>query len=511
MASGKPTAIHFTLVFFVMATIIAAVMAYIQFNDLQENMAKFKQTENELNTANDTIRKLDDQIQALKRAIGHNFESVGVGDEQNPSTVLGAVARDVRELGGSPTEGTYVAALRSLRTQLDTALRERNAKDNDLKAEHQTLLAVQGTADNRVRQHEDARREAETQLQGLITEKDELVSQKQQEVTQLRTDVSQLKIEIEQTKEASARALKEKSQEIVNLELINDRLREKLDEATQQSFEQPDGEIRVVDNSNGLVWINLGERDSLPKRTTFSVYTKAHHGVGRGEEDIKASIEVTRILGPHLAEARILGDDIFEPIAPGDPIYTPLWSTGRVQRFSFVGTIDMDGDGVSDRELLHDIVASAGATIDNEVDDEGNRTGNAIDVYTKFLVIGELPDPGTAPTAAEQRRMEQILEHHTAMRKEARQQGVRVVNLTDFLAFIGYKPQRRLWVPGTDVPWMLKNGSQSVGVNAYVGERKSSGQVSGLYSRSKDKLQDRTRKSTGQLFRGGAATSGSGY
>ena len=179
----------------------------------------------------------------------------------------------------------------------------------------------------------------------------------------------------------------------------------------QQSFEVADGIIRWVENSNGMVYINLGSDDKLKERTTFSVYAKDSSGIGKGQEDIKGSIEVVRIIDAHTAAAKIVDEDLYRPMAQGDQIYSPLWTAGRAERFSFVGAMDLDNDGRSDRGLLHQIVATAGAEIDNEVDDEGNRIppveeGGAITERTKFLVLGDIPDMSklSRPEDKERRR-----------------------------------------------------------------------------------------------------------
>jgi len=144
--------------------------------------------------------------------------------------------------------------------------------------------------------------------------------------------------------------------------------------------------------------------------------------------------------------------------------------------------MDFDGDGKSDREILKELVATAGAKITTEVDDEGNRSGKPISVDTKFLVVGERPDPTDA--IAEQRAINlKVIEHFTDMQKEARIQGVRKISLSDFLAHIGYKPKRRFWAPGMEIPWQLKSGAHSTGVNQTIGDRASTGQVSGAYGK----------------------------
>ena len=134
------------------------------------------------------------------------------------------------------------------------------------------------------------------------------------------------------------------------------------------------GRIIRVNQKRGLAWINLGELDHLPRQLNFAVY----NGDASSEELAirKGAIEVTQVIGPHLAEVRILEDEIANPIIEGDQISTPLWQPGRVERFGLAGFLDIDGDHESDRMMIHDMIANAGGLIDVELDDAGKKTGD---------------------------------------------------------------------------------------------------------------------------------------
>ena len=103
------------------------------------------------------------------------------------------------------------------------------------------------------------------------------------------------------------------------------------------SFEVADGRISWV-NQNGTVWINLGSLDSLRRQVTFSVYDADQHDAEKATK--KGSIEVTRILGEHMAEARITEDDPTNPILTGDQIYSQVWHRGKKLHFALTGLID---------------------------------------------------------------------------------------------------------------------------------------------------------------------------
>jgi hypothetical protein len=115
----------------------------------------------------------------------------------------------------------------------------------------------------------------------------------------------------------------------------------------------------------------------------------------RGPGDIKAKIEVLKILDGQFAQCRIIEDSINDPILIGDQIYSPLWQRGIRVHFALVGFFDIDGDGKSDRDKVKNIIRSAGGIIDAELSIEDTdvekadliRTGN-ITVDTQYLVRG---------------------------------------------------------------------------------------------------------------------------
>ena len=46
---------------------------------------------------------------------------------------------------------------------------------------------------------------------------------------------------------------------------------------------------------------------------------------------MKAKVQVTKILGDHVAQARVLGEPSFRnPLVQGDKLYSPFWAPGYV-------------------------------------------------------------------------------------------------------------------------------------------------------------------------------------
>ena len=505
MASNKPTAVHFSLIIFVMLSIIMSVVAYLYIDTDIKNREKYAKRQQEVDAAKRESNRLGQEVAALKQVIGHQYDSVGLDARDDANTVLGAMLQDMKKFGGALAQGTYAATIAKLRQELDTVTADRNKKQADLNDVKARMLALQNQYNAKVQVAEAAAATAEKGKTAAQQTKEESLIAKDRQIASLRTAVTKAQQDLEAERESHEATRKKLLRENTKLTQINTRLREELNNALATSFEVPDGKITWVDHVSKLVWINLGEAGKLTKRMTFSVYRNKHSGVGRGQQyikdDIKANIEITRVLGPHRAEARITSEDLYKPIAAGDPIYTPLWSPGQTEGFAFIGGIDFDGDGKSDRARLHEILKSIGARIDAEVDDTGKRTGRKIDERTKFFVVGSIPDP-TKVGPNEKDAAKKIQTQLKSMNTEARLHAVRKITLNDFLAFIGYRSKRRLWRPGEEFPYTLKSGSHSTGVNETLGSRAAAGRTSGLYSGNRQLKSTPSSGQTSKVFGG---------
>jgi len=502
-ASNKPTAVHYSLIVFVIISIVLGVTTYMYQSEYSKARKDEEKAKADLQTANTSLRTQDDAIVALKKLLGKQQEQVvDPSNPDNANTVTGDLKRDLTEQGQTDAETTVAGTITKMRQTIDTLKATLDSETKSKLATEQQLLALETRYRNMADEHQRARATAETELRKTVNERDEKINAKDQEIANLRGQYNQAQVELEQEKEARAKERKQLQDENLRLTLINDKLREELDEIKKESFEVGDGYIARVENAAKLVWINLGDADFLKPRMTFSVYSKDTPGVGRTPADVKGKVEVTRVLDAHLSEAKMIEEDPFRPMAPGDIVYTPLWSPGRAEKFAVVGTLDLDGDGQSDRELFHQEMAVRGAEISDEVDDDGERTGSGINETTKFLILGSIPDIANIANDDDRAKAQKISGHLKDMRQEARLHGIRIVPLSDFLNYIGYKPKRRLYRPGVDTKYNLKAGAASTAVNQPLGDISSSGQVSGSFSRTKTTQPQTSSGQTSKLFGG---------
>lgn len=502
-SSNKPTAVHYSLIFFVMLSIILGVTTYMFQKEASDAGKREAAAKADASSKNGLWTNAINDMDAVKKTLGKNVEQVVDANGANsPNSLIGQLNEDMRKFGGTLAETTYSGTMAKVRQQLDTIDAELKSKMAALDASDKELRSLQARYQGNADGHQKARQAAEADLRKTIDERDELIAAKQAVITKMTGEMNQLQVELEQEKDGREKERKQLTDKIGNLVLINQKLYEELQTIKKETFDVADGYIRRVDNVSRVVWLNIGDADFLKPRMTFSVYGKETAGIGRTTADIKGKIEVTRIIDAHLSEAKIIDEDLFRPMSPGDAVFTPLWSPGRAEKFAVVGVIDMDGDGKSDRDLFKAEMAVRGADVATEVDDKGNRTpdGVKIDESFKFMILGKIPDPNDAVTGEEKATATAIMAHNKEMREEARLHGIRVVNVSEFMDYIGYKPKQRLFRPGEDRPFNLKSGAASTGINESLGDRTSSGQTGGNYSRNKALPADSSAGQTSKLF-----------
>jgi len=488
-ASSKPTAVHFAFAFTMMTTAVLGIVCYYIAKENQKLQAASVTDRANADAARGLDRQSQDDIALLKKKLGYvDFTAVGTENDNAATSVSGALTRDLllygqEQVQPNPAAPNVSATLQSLRAALNAANQNVQERQTQLAAVQAELAQEIASHTNRVSELATSQTKSESQLQELVKGKNETIAAKDSEIARWRDEFRTMQREKESLSDELDAVRKTKDTEIQELESIVAFMRERLNDLEDLSFDKADGQIVRVDNTTNTVWINLGSEDGLRSQVSFAVYTKSHEGFGRGNADIKAKIEVTKIRGPHLAEARILKDDIARPIQTDDPIYSPVWSKNGKEYFSFVGIVDMDGDGKSDRTLLKNTLENASSGIEVEIDDNGFRSPEdaILSVKSKFLVVGKIEDPADYPGTDEEKQesVRRVQEEYKTLTRDALRKGIKIVNFHDFLNYMGHEQQHRHYNPSSDQKFNLKAGSQSTGVGQQRGTSfDSTGQTS---------------------------------
>lgn len=365
------------LIIFVMLTIVLGVTTYLFFRQYEEATLKATTAAADLAKVSRVSAKNEDDANELKRLIG-------VQKTEKIETVSSTFQADMKKYGASypDVDRFYRPLLEKMQKTIDAksaALAEATTNlqkfDNDF---HVREANKQPQIDQFKQAAEKASADLASEQGKFKSERDRLT----QEEASLKTNLDNVRKDIEtvETKHKDtmqlAKALNTK------LTSTNQALSERLGQVTAQKFDVPEGEIRWVNQRTGAVWIDLGRADALQRQVTFSVYPADITDLSAGSK--KGSIEVTQVIGDHLAEARVTDDKLVDPIISGDKIYTPVWAPGEKRHFALAGFMDLDGDGRNDLQTVVRLITMNGGAVDCYIDDKGKRVGD-MTVNTRII------------------------------------------------------------------------------------------------------------------------------
>jgi hypothetical protein len=418
--------LQIALIVFVMLTIILGVTTYLFFRQYEEADIKAKNNATERDKKATLAVKNEDDANELKRLIG-------VAKTEKVDAITTTIfSEDMKKFGGSYPED--VRFYRPLLEKMQKTINEKNVEVTKITAESESLkakiLALEASKQPQIDEFKQAAEKAGTDLA------DER-SKFEKDVASVRQQETKLKGDLENVRKDSAAALSKVDAQIQAATIRNQKLvginknqSEKLEQLTSQKFDNPEGEIRWVNQRLGTVWINLGRADALTRQVTFSVYP-ANVSDAAATGGKKGSIEVTQILGDHLAEARLYDDKLSDPLMPGDKIFTPIWTPGEKRHFALAGLVDLDGSGKNSIRTVVDLITMNGGVVDSYVDEKGKKIGE-ITVNTRYLVLGEAPNEKGQSAA---------IKAFSELRGDADRLGVQKIQLSDLLERMGWKNQ----------------------------------------------------------------------
>ena len=252
---------------------------------------------------------------------------------------------------------------------------------------------------------------------------------------QLNDQLNKLRSEVQDAQNRSRQEVAQAKNGQDRLTIQLDRMRTQLDEYRKETFDVADGLISYYNARTDLVTINRGSEDGLRARTSFGVFDQSDNNMARAAK--KGTIEVQRILGPHLAEARVIEDSAANPIIAGDLIYTPLWAPGGRLHFGIVGFIDLDGDGQDDREMLRQMIRSSGGVIDAE-DNVDSQGAGELSLQTRYLIVGDQHRSDASEGVRVQLQQRQVRRYSELVR-QAGELGIERITVQQVVNYLGYK------------------------------------------------------------------------
>ncbi|MBV8488077.1 MAG: hypothetical protein JO161_07340 [Planctomycetaceae bacterium] len=295
------------------------------------------------------------------------------------------------------------------KTAIDIQAKAASDSKADLEAEHA--------------KHEQSRQELLTKVDQLQTDNDKKTTQ----IANLENQLRQQREELER-----------------KLDLANAIIREKTDllDKSEDILDKPDGYITFVDLERREVHLSINRHQGARPQMKMTVFDANSPGVPT--ERPKGNIQIIQV-GDRSSIARIERVvSTINPIRVGDIVYSPAWSPEEPTRFALIGKIDVNRDGKDDREDLKRLIEEAGGVVDYDLPPPGSgKESGQLTARISWYVIDErMPlrevyerkaaDAGVAAQAVFEKRRGQVI-------KEARSEGIRPLELSRLLGYLGYE------------------------------------------------------------------------
>lgn len=447
------------LVIFVLLTIVSGVLAfyfYDQVDGLSQTAAKAEEDASQARRAENELRK---RYESIRNKV---FGEQNAGDHDAAMKLieedLGSPRLNDERKARKPSYLTFKDALDFTQSELAVAdTREAELKDQiaKQKAEIDSLHDKYQSQNQKFQEDRDAKaRELKEETDKYQAERNRLEQERMaadDRATKVLNDLQDARNQGESQRRSYERRIAE-------LSAMVERLKEQEQLKAVVQFVKPLGSITELSRASGttMATINLGSADGLLKGTTFGVY-------GRDKEGNpyvmpKAGLEVVRIRDAHRAEARLYGEQISDVVLPGDLLYNPIWTKGKKLSVGVVGLVHMDNDDEPDNEEFIRLLRSLGSEVDAVFDLRDLKKKGKMSVDTAWLVVGEMPEEGPNDSQEKKDLAKAINNALIQMRQEAKERGVPIINVRNFLTFMGHQQPQRTIRSGDEAEYMFGKG-----------------------------------------------------
>ncbi len=420
-----------TMVIFILLSLILAVLTYVGFNQSNKNFQDFTAAQAEASKNANDLRNKAQEADQLKQIIGYlpSIDTKTIADEHKASAeVLGANIPGANEAKG----------YRNILLQSDATLKGKIKELADAIGVNQNL---QTQYDDLVARSTAVNNQYLNKMNVAVSDREEYQTSFEKTVSDIRAEGQKTLEELTTVKTDAEAAINQTKEEMGVIEAQRDKISkanevmiDQLKELKAPTFDREDGKVVTVNQTSGVVIVNIGEASGIRPGITFSVYDPINKKLPIANS--KASIEIVQVIGANTAEARILETMLTDPIQRGDLIYTPIWKPGSPPRFALCGKLTVGGiglkeiDGTAYEDDLQDIinlVAANGGIVDCYMTLDGTIVGE-ITADTQFLVKGT----GEGLDDAAMKSMYKL-------EQDAQLNGVREITLQDFLRRMGWK------------------------------------------------------------------------
>ncbi|HZY86139.1 MAG TPA: hypothetical protein VFE78_14995 [Gemmataceae bacterium] len=487
-----------TLVFFILATIGLGVATYFGYSEQEakdKGKADAEKAKKEMTDERDWYKF---QWNLARAYMGHlpggeaatevGLKKADFDKAQQPSKaqVNFKEAVDTRTAAEKTLGGWNAAQNRPAKTY-EEALADAQKRYEKLetvsRGYQQAQLAAEKRAQELDTELKDARKNYDTQLAAQAKKATDDLAGDRKMIESLRGDIAKLGAEREQDKnkvivaqQAQAKAENKQKTALQDLRAKDTQLKQTVESLQQLNakmvalyektgVDSHSLEAKVLDNQalaalktwqenwkvvdldrrGNMPFINLGSADRATPQLTFSV-----HGVGPNGKPlptVKGTVEVVRVLGDHLSQARVtsVADPNRDPILKGDLLFNPSWHPTLKKHVALVGMIDLTGDGRDSLPEMRRGLGRQNVEVDVWMDPkDASMHGKGITSQTDYLVVGLGSESLVGARGRDQKFGQELDKAIKDMKEKAAANGVAIVSLKKYLELIGYRVPRAL-------------------------------------------------------------------
>jgi len=427
MASRENTTLQGVVIALVLLLLLLFVGLFLLNNERAKQEARANDATQQAQTAQTSLGELQAEANSYKTWMGF-------GEDDTLDTVKKSFEDDMTKYGATFDEGSrfYSPLLANLAKENRALATSEATAKSEKKDLQEKLLATEKEKDLQIekfsKQMQQNQEDSASERNKFEQDRNKMNAEKEK----LSQQLAEQRLQIDKVNADSAAAAKKQQEDVADMAQDIEILRG--NQLDPDPFAQPeDGLISWVNQKEGKVWINIGEADALRPQVTFSVYSGDEADALKA--DTKGSIEVTKILSPHLAEAQITNDVPTRPLMEGDKIYSQVWNRGRQVGFALAGIMDMDGDEKSDIDELKSVIALNNGKVDAQPGANGAVDGQ-MTVDTRYLILGKFPESSSPDAEGLQKAWQNMTE-------SADQLGIETITLDEFLNLMGWKADRK--------------------------------------------------------------------
>lgn len=412
-----------------------------------------------LSDANQIQQQIDADQQALLESLTNELTQANqtIAEAQQAGATGPEVARYRENLSGlvqtftdeSTQNPTLKGSLATLSAMTANQARLSTALASDLVRVRRELENIDNVNQAELTKQQQAAQQAQTDLAGEHTKYEDIFDQQRAQVDNLTTQLAQLRAEYDSlSNQLNSQQNSYENRLTEMLATLNDfRTRAEKDEVV---LDTADGYVTSVDYSGRRVRLNVTRSMGARPQMILAVFDADAPGLPTDKP--KARIKLLQVNERDSVASIEEEFNKTNPIRSGDQVYSAAWSPNQPQRFALIGKIDMNRDGVDDRDDLKRLINAAGGVVDYDIPEPGaGQEQGELNARISYYIIDER-DPLRTPSNARAVQQMTLAEQEFAQRRtevieQARRFGIRPLPVERLLASLGYS--FGMTIPGT--------------------------------------------------------------